>query len=124
MQAHFWRCCWALRCAQFATAAVERRATEKRAIALVEAAGALERTTALEFDEITPQRLDAIRLSPKIESILGEAKLNWTIEITTSQPPAKHVRAELAWQNQVPSAPVRLNAWVYQRPTKPPGKSP
>ena len=110
----------------FAAAAVERRVVEKRTIALEQVAGAIERTSALAWDEITLERLAKIRLAPSIEQILPGAALAWTLEPADSNPSAKHLRAELSWQNPTgaPAAPVRLNYWVYQPASDSAGGSP
>ncbi len=109
-----------------AAAALERRVVEKRTVAIQEAANAIERASALSWEQITPERLAEIRLSPAVEQFLAGAKLAWTVEPTASGPTAKHIRAELTWQspNGAPSAPVRLNYWAYAPPAGSPGGSP
>jgi hypothetical protein len=93
----------------------ERRAVEKRAIALQEAAGALERARAIPFEEITDGRLAEIRLSPSIEEVLPGAAIAWKVEPVETTPPARHIQAEVSWQSPVGGgmAPVRLNYWAY-----------
>jgi hypothetical protein len=109
-----------------AAAALERRAIEKRAVALEVAAGAIERATAVPWDQLTPERLAEIRLPPSVERILAGAKLTWTLEPAGSGPAAKHIRAELAWRSPTgaPEAPLRLSYWVYAPPESLAGGSP
>jgi len=96
-------------------AALERRAIERRAIALQVAAGAIERATAVAWDDIDAERLAEIRLSEGVSRILPGATLTWAVEPVKATPEAKHIRAEVAWQSPTgaPGAPVRLHYWAY-----------
>jgi Tfp pilus assembly protein PilV len=106
--------------------AVERRVAEKRAIALQELAGAIERARALPWSQLTPDELATIHLSPQVEACLPGATLSWTVTPATSGPSARHIRAEIAWQSPTgaPSAPVRLSYWAYAPPKASAGGSP
>ena len=96
-------------------AALERRAVERRAIALQVAAGAVERATALEWNEIDAERLAEIRLSEGVSQILPGATLTWAVEPVQATPKAKHIQAEVAWRSPTGAAgaPVRLHYWAY-----------
>ena len=95
-------------------AAMQRRAIDKRAVALEEAAGAMQRARALAWDELTVERLNAIKLSPQIDPMLSGASLRWSVEDSTSTPASKHVRVEITWQSPAgPAAPTRLSYWAY-----------
>jgi hypothetical protein len=106
----------------------ERRAIEKRAIALQEAAGAMERARALAWNEITPERLQSIGLSPSAAQILTGAAMRWTVEPAATGPPARHLRLQITWQNPSggPSPPLQLDSWAYAPLSSqaPPGDSP
>jgi hypothetical protein len=109
-----------------ATTAIERRAVEKRAVALEEAASAMERAAALPWDQLTPERLAQIRLTSGVEKILVGAKLQWTVEPSTSGPTARHLRATITWQSPTgaPHAPVRLSSWAFAAAGTARGESP
>ncbi|MEX2113398.1 MAG: hypothetical protein WD845_09445 [Pirellulales bacterium] len=95
--------------------AIERRRVDHRAIALQEAAGVLERATALSWDDLDPQRLARIQLSPTVDDLLPQPTLVWTVTPDESQPGAKRIRVDLAWRDlrgQQPAS-VRLNYWAY-----------
>lgn len=99
-------------------AAIERRAVQQRAIALVELADAAERATALSWEDLTPDRLAVFQLPNDCLPLLPDGRLTWTIEDSTAAPEAKHVRAEITWRapSGGPSPPARLNFWVYRAP--------
>jgi hypothetical protein len=97
--------------------AVERRRTEHRATALQELAGAMERATALPAQEISPQKLERISLSPWIDDLLPQPKLTWTVT-DEAAPDAKHIRAVLTWQDLRGQHPARvhLDYWAFAAP--------
>jgi len=103
-----------------ASTALQRRYTERRAIALQEAANLVERASALSYDEITMERLKEITLSDEVRKILPEAVAALTLlEEPASEVsggvPGKRVQVELKWigAGHVPEAPVRLSYWAY-----------
>jgi type II secretory pathway component PulJ len=98
--------------------AVERRRMEHRAIALQEVAGAMERAAALPAQEISPETLDRIGLSPKIDDLLPRPKLTWTVTPDDSLAGAKHIRAVLTWQDRRGGrqADVHLDYWAFTPP--------
>jgi len=103
-------------CAQmFATIGVERRAAEKRTLALQEAANVVEQISSLPWDEINETRLATIVMSPSAQETLvgGTVKIN--LEPVAGLPMAKHVRVEIGWPNGLPgtAAPVQLDYWAY-----------
>jgi hypothetical protein len=99
--------------------ALERRRTEHRAIALQEISGAMERAAALPAQEISPETLDRIQLSPTLDDLLPRPKLTWTVTPDDALPGAKHIRAVLAWQDLRGGQPadVRLDYWAFTPPT-------
>jgi hypothetical protein len=99
-------------------AAIERRAVQQRAIALVELAGAAERATELSWDDLTPERLTNLQLPPDCLPLLPDGRLTWSVAHSTAAPEAKHVRAEITWRSPSggPSPPARLSFWVYRAP--------
>jgi Tfp pilus assembly protein PilV len=104
-------------CLQMLSAtAAGRRAAERRAVALQEAANIMERIAAMPWDQITGERLQEIELSPSVREILPGAAVNLTTEAASDAgPPGKHVGLEITWTNAVGDrdAPVRLSYWTY-----------
>jgi Tfp pilus assembly protein PilV len=94
-----------------------RRASERRAIALVQASNVVERVRALPFAEITPDRLAAIELPPQVREILPDAVAKVSVEEESGDVPAKRVRVEIHWRGAGGAEPpARLTHWVYRRP--------
>jgi Tfp pilus assembly protein PilE len=93
----------------------QRQFSRERQAAILEVGNIMERLTALEWDELTPQRAVQIQLSEPVQSQLSEPRLTVTVE--TEEDAAKRVLIQLAWQigpDRV-APPVRLAAWVYRR---------
>ena len=99
----------------FLSTAAARRASERRAGALVESGNLVERAAALPWNEVTPERLADFKLSSSVEEILPHAVVKATLEPSTEGPRAKHVQVEITWNNPsgVADAPVRLSYWAY-----------
>jgi hypothetical protein len=97
--------------------AVQRRAAERRMIAVEEATNVTESLGSLTWEELTPERIAEYRLSEPARQILGGGDLKIAIEPSTSGPPAKLVRVEITWPSAGggTDAPVRLSSWVFSR---------
>ena len=97
--------------------AVERRAVERRATAILEAANIAERASLLGWDETTSEKMAALDLSAEVKKSLPDATLKLSVdpvEMSASEPAAKHVRIEITWSGPTGrEAPVRLSYWVY-----------
>jgi hypothetical protein len=98
--------------------ALARRDSERRAIALQQAANLIERVSVMPFDEITPDSLNDIKLPAEVDSILPGGAVTWFIEEEPGDVPAKRVRVEIAWAGGGgrAEAPARLTYWVYEPP--------
>jgi hypothetical protein len=103
-----------------ASTALERRYSERRAIALQEAANLVERVSAIAYPEITTQRLKDITLSDDARKILPDAVATLTLHEEPASAAsgglaAKRVQVELKWMGagNSPEAPVRLSYWAY-----------
>lgn len=94
-----------------AATAAERTRTERRAIALQEAANLIERTSALKWDELTDARLQSITLSPAAQALLPAAAAV-RVEAIAEPVPARKITAEIRFTGR-PQAPVRLVSWRY-----------
>lgn len=93
----------------------ERRATQRRAIALQQATNLLERASAIPHDELSSQRLAEIEVPADAMALLPHSAVRWTIEDEASDLPAKRMQIELAWQTSLGQreAPIRLVAWSF-----------
>ena len=102
----------------FASVSVSRRASERRAMALQEAANTIERISALPWDQITIENLTAMKLAPSAQEHLAGATLKLLLRPIETIPFAKQVQVEITWQNDAGGmdAPVRLNYWFYPQP--------
>lgn len=97
--------------------ALERRDIERRAVAMQEAANVIERVSAMGYDDVTPEKLKAIKLSPDIEQILPGATAQLSVDEESGDVPAKRVRVEIRWNaGRGNQAPARLTYWVYRPP--------
>lgn len=94
----------------------QRRAAESRRIAVQEAANILERFTVRDWDGVTQQAADAVRLSADANSALREPRLKVTVSALPQQPAAKRVLVELRWKNREGQdvSPARLVTFLYR----------
>lgn len=102
----------------FASLSISRRAAERRAMALQEAANTIERVSALSWDEITSEKLATMTMTPSVQELLVGGALKLTLRPVETAPPAKQVQVEITWRNDTggTDAPVRLNYWFYAQP--------
>jgi hypothetical protein len=120
----------------FSVTATQRMALDQRQTALHEAANIMERLSTKPWDDLTPEKLSEISLSPELKSALpeGELKINLVeqpsrllSETEQSSPlpnnagvtPAsqcKRITITIRWQDRSGqwTQPVRLVAWRYR----------
>ena len=97
----------------------ERRAAEAEERALVESANVMERITAHDFDEVTPDFAKQMALSKGAKGALYNSEL--AIEVTPTEPagtlPSSEWRFDCGGRLTPASgkAPVRLTAWIERR---------
>jgi type II secretory pathway component PulJ len=93
-----------------------RRAIDDRAIALQLAANAMERASTLAWPQLTKDRLDELANQALVGEVLSGAALSLTVEPAVGELAAKHIRAEITWNNPgtAPKAPVRLDYWAFE----------
>lgn len=98
-----------------AMAARDREAA-RRTTALAEAGNALERLTAMPWNELTPELAAQASLSPAAAEHLPGGELQASIESLESQPPARRIAVEVRWKDRRgrPATPVKLMAWVHR----------
>ncbi len=97
------------------TTARERRATERRAIALEHAANLLERASVISFEELSEQSLRDVAGSANAGQLLPESNIRWMVEEEGSEVPAKRVAIEMTWRapHGRSELPVRLVTWAF-----------
>jgi prepilin-type N-terminal cleavage/methylation domain-containing protein len=103
--------------AQFlGTVAQQRRRAARRLLAVEEAANAMEQVAALAYTELTPDRLQSIRLSEQAQRSLPQAKLTVEVSDEPGPPAGKRIAVELSWTNRAGETgkPVRLTTWRHE----------
>jgi hypothetical protein len=95
----------------------ERRGADRRAIAVQEAANAMERLAAQPWDQLTPEAARAEPLSSEALRALPGAELNVMVSAEADKPGLKRIGVQLRWRGRasVYEAPVRLTSWVARR---------
>jgi Tfp pilus assembly protein PilE len=95
----------------------ERRGADRRAIAVQEAANAMERLAAQPWDQLTPEAAQSEPLSPAALQALPGAELNVTVAAEADKPGLKRIGVQLRWRGRSSAyeAPVRLTSWVARR---------
>lgn len=93
----------------------QRRASDRRELAIQTAANQLERFSARGWDEITQAAADQVVLPAEAASRLPEASLTISVDPVESATPAKRITVAIAWTNRagrrVP--PATLTAYVF-----------
>lgn len=94
----------------------ERKTSQERQAAILEAGNLMERLSALGWDDLTPERAAQFKVSDSLARQLPEAKLAISIEADDSES-AKRILIELKWEiaHGTPGPAVRLAAWMYRR---------
>jgi hypothetical protein len=95
----------------------QRKFNQERQAVVLEVGNLMERMTALDWNELTPERAAQFQISESLEKQLSEPRLTVTVE---GEEEAKRVLIQIAWQIGPARAapPVRLAAWVYHPQTK------
>jgi hypothetical protein len=100
--------------------AVERRGVERRAIGLQEAANLVEQASAIPFEQLTKEKLNAMSIDSALATLLPDGKAYFSVEEEWEPLPSKRVSVELSWlgAGRRREAPVRLTTWVFAPPKK------
>jgi Tfp pilus assembly protein PilE len=95
----------------------QRQLTEQREAALLEVENLMERATALDWHDLTTDRVANFRLSDTLTAQLAQSRLAIAVEPDPDDDLAKIVRIDLTWDYAPgrPAPPARLTAWVYRR---------
>lgn len=96
--------------------AAERRSAERRLCAVQEVANLMERVADRPWEEVTPENLQAVSLSPRAMQALPGAELAATVDDSAATRGEKRIGLRLRWRNRAGTwtAPVRLTAWIYR----------
>ena len=100
-----------------ALVSVQRRASDRRMLAVEEVANVMEQIAVREYEELLVDQPFEIPLSDAAQKSLPDAQLTIEISPTEMQPPTgKRITVELVWQNRAgqTNGPVRLTAWRYR----------
>lgn len=93
----------------------QRRASDRRELAIQTAANVLERLSARDWNEITPAAADAVALPADAAAQLPEATLTIAVTPAETDPPAKRITVAIGWNNRAGRrvAPATLTAYVF-----------
>lgn len=98
---------------------VQRRAWDRRQVAVFEAANLMERLTARPFESLTTEGAKDLALSDEAKRTLPEGRVQ--VEVTDDDPVggdgSKRVFVQIQWRNRAGDwdAPARLTSWVHRR---------
>ena len=96
--------------------AMARREADRRQIALLEAANAMERITSHPFDQIDTGDAGQARLSDYARQLLGDDALAVDVQTAEGDPPAKRITVAVAYkESDRGQGSIRLTSWVYDR---------
>jgi hypothetical protein len=95
----------------------QKNAARQRQAALLEVGNLMEELTALDWNDLTPERAAAVKLSDQLQAQLEESKLEVAVQSDANDETEKQIRIDLTWNlaPNRPAAPVRLSAWVFRR---------
>ncbi|MBU4273499.1 MAG: hypothetical protein KKA28_16690 [Planctomycetes bacterium] len=94
-----------------------RRESDRRQLALFEAANLMERVADRPWDELTPEAVAAVRLPDNIRERLPGAELK--IEVSDSpperKPPSKRIAVSIRWRDRAGRMlpPVSIATWRF-----------
>ena len=100
-------------------ARLQRGAVERREAALQAAGNVMQRLTALEWSELTPEAAAAVTLDDDATAATGGGSVKASVDTRQEEEiAAKRIAVEvhIPQQGGGEQAPVRLTSWVYQRP--------
>jgi hypothetical protein len=96
----------------------QRRAWERRQVAVTETANLMERLSAWPFEGVTPSSTRALPLSPRARQSLPGAELKVDVRENDAAGGAgsKRLSVQLRWHNRSGEwdAPVQLTSWIYR----------
>lgn len=100
--------------------AQQRRSEHERAVALQEAANAMERLSAAQWDEITQTHLAEMRLSDEAAALLPESSLAATVvDGRDGELATKRLAVTVAWRAGGAQRKIALTHWRFQNKEQP-----
>ncbi len=95
----------------------QQRMVMQRAMATEEVANLMERASVLDWDELTPDRLQQWSMRKELSQRLPNSSLKCDVHASDDVTPAKRIAIELTWTNYAgdTTQPVRLVSWKYRR---------
>jgi len=93
-----------------------RKSAERHQVAVIAAGNLMERLTALEWDDLTPEKTAQATLPESVRRQLPDADLRVSVNESTDVVAGRKISIELRWPESTHgtwSAPVRLSAWVW-----------
>jgi Tfp pilus assembly protein PilE len=98
----------------------QRSVAQQRQAVLLEVDNLMERMTALDWSDLTPQRAAEFKLSDHLLDQLSEPKLDVAVQLDGQDETAKEIRIEMLWSMGAgrPAPPVRLSAWFFRQGEK------
>ncbi len=96
--------------------AFDRRATERRERALVEASNLMERIKASRWDDLSTIQISSLKLNSSASNFLHGSTLSMKVDTFGDVPIRKKITVEVRWLDRSgrPEAPVRLVAWTHK----------
>ena len=100
------------------TAAAQRRRSEQRRLALQEVANQAESIALFSWDELTAEKLAALKPSDNLLAAAPTATITAAIADEAGPPANKRVRIEVHWATAAGDAvePVGLTVWKHREP--------
>jgi len=94
----------------------ERRAVDRRAVALIEANNLMDQVTRMTWEELNDDSLKAITLSAEAQSWLPHAKLELSLQTNEDKLNSKRVSVKIDWPGShgEREGAVLLNTWKFQ----------
>jgi Tfp pilus assembly protein PilE len=96
---------------------VERREAERREVAMLEAANAMERLSVAKWESLSPRESTEEPLSAIAKQSLPSGRLTTEVKAAGDDPAARRLIVEVHWLNRAgeEDMPVRLTTWVYEK---------
>jgi prepilin-type N-terminal cleavage/methylation domain-containing protein len=96
---------------------VERREAERREVAMLEAANAMERLASTKWELLSLSPSAEQPLSAVAKELLPDGRLTTEVKAAGNDPAARRLVVEVHWRNRAgeENQPVRLTTWVHER---------
>lgn len=101
----------------FSVLATQRESLNQRQAAISETSNIMERLMADKFDDLTPEAIAKITLSPEAKTALPDGELKIDLADVDAKPLSKRITVSIRWQDRNGQwmQPTRLVAWRYKQ---------